>query len=143
VKELARTPGVELHPDLADLRPEVSRRQVAVLPFVTGGGIKNKLLEAAALGMPIACTRWALSGTKGKAAVQVCRSAHEWAESLARLWATEAARRELGEAARKWVTEHHTWDAAAQTAEQSIQQTLERSEQAKVIFGEPGASVPI
>ena len=114
-----------------------------MLPFVTGGGIKNKLLEAAALGMPIACTRWALSGTKGKAAVKVCRSAHEWAETLARLWVNETARQELGEAARKWVTEHHTWEAAAQTAELGIQQTLERGEQAKVVFGEPGASLPI
>jgi polysaccharide biosynthesis protein PslH len=125
------------------LRPEVSRRQVAVLPFVTGGGIKNKLLEAAAMGMPIACTQWALSGTKGKASVQVCRSAEDWAESLARLWASETARQELGEAARKWVTEHHTWDAAALTAELGIQQTLERIEQAKIVLGEPGASVPI
>jgi len=143
VKELARTSGVELHSNLPDLRPEVSRRQVAVLPFVTGGGIKNKLLEAAALGLPIVCTRWALSGTKGKAAVQVCRSPADWAESLARLWASPTARKELGSAARQWVTEHHTWDAAAATAELGIRQTMERCPpriSVKDVFGEPGAT---
>jgi glycosyltransferase involved in cell wall biosynthesis len=143
VKELAGKPGVELHQDINDLRPEVTRRQIAILPFVTGGGIKNKLLEAAALGMPIVCTQWALSGTKGKAAVQVCRSPREWAESLARLWSNPIARQALGAAARQWVTEHHTWEAVAHTAELGIQQTLERGEPrewAKDFFGEPGAS---
>lgn len=124
VKELAQAPGVELHPDLPDLRSEVTRRQVVILPFVTGGGIKNKLLEAAALGMPIVCTRWALSGTKGQPAVQVCRSATGWAESLARLWSSPKARQELGAAARRWVTRHHTWDAVAHIAESGIQRTM-------------------
>jgi glycosyltransferase involved in cell wall biosynthesis len=124
VKELAKAPGVELHSDLPDLRAEVTRRQAVVLPFITGGGIKNKLLEAAALGMPIVCTRWALSGTKGVPAVQVCHSPGEWAGALAKLWADADTRRELGAAARRWVTTHHTWDSAAATAEAGIRQML-------------------
>jgi glycosyltransferase involved in cell wall biosynthesis len=128
VKELSQAPGVELHPDLADLRPEVTRRQIAVLPFVTGGGIKNKLLEAAALGMPIVCTQRALSGTKGQAAAQVCHSPATWAESLAQLWTNPTARRDLGSAARRWVTEHHTWAAVARVAEMGIQSTMELKE---------------
>jgi polysaccharide biosynthesis protein PslH len=126
VRELSKLPGIELFPDIPDLRQEVARRQVVVLPFVTGGGIKNKLLEAAALGMPIVCTRWSLSGTKGQAAVQICRSPAEWAESLARLWHDPVERGELGAAAREWVTRHHTWEAAAQTAESGIIRSIER-----------------
>lgn len=126
VRELTRAPGVELHPDLPDLRAEVTRRQVVVLPFVTGGGIKNKLLEAAALGMPIACTRWALSGAKGRPAVRVCGSAGGWAEALGGLWTDPATRRDLGAAARRWVTTHHTWDAAARVAEAGLERSLTR-----------------
>jgi glycosyltransferase involved in cell wall biosynthesis len=124
VLELARTPGVEVHADLPDLRGEVVRRRAVVLPFVTGGGIKNKLLEAAAMGMPIACTRWALSGTRGKPAVMVCRRPVEWAEALERLWSDDDARQALGDSARRWVMEHHTWDAAARTGEAGILRTL-------------------
>ncbi len=126
VKELAKAPGVELQPDLPDLRAEVRRRQAVVLPFVSGGGIKNKLLEAAALGMPVVCTRRALSGTKGRPAVWVCRTAAGWAETLQRLWADPVARRNLGAAARRWVMTYHTWDAAARTAEAAIRRTLDR-----------------
>jgi glycosyltransferase involved in cell wall biosynthesis len=126
VRALAQRPGVDLHADLPDLRAEVSRRQVVVLPFVTGGGIKNKLLEAAALAMPIVCTPWALSGTKGEAAVRVCRSAFEWADALAQLWSSPGMRQELGTAARRWVALHHTWEAAARTAALGIQRTMSK-----------------
>jgi glycosyltransferase involved in cell wall biosynthesis len=125
VRELvAKASGVELHPDLPDLRGEVTRRQVVVLPFVTGGGIKNKLLEAAAMGMPVVCTRWALSGTKGRPPVRVARRPREWAAALGELWANAAVRSELGSAARRWVTGHHTWDAAAVAAEAGLLDSL-------------------
>jgi glycosyltransferase involved in cell wall biosynthesis len=127
VRELARAPGVELHPDLPDIRAEVARRQVVVLPFVSGGGIKNKLLEAAALGMPVVCTRRALSGAKGRPPVRVATRPREWAVTLAALWADPAARRALGSAARRWVVEHHTWDAAARAAEAGLRRTMERA----------------
>ena len=117
VRELVQLPGVELHPDLPDLRSEVARRQVVVLPFISGGGIKNKLLEAAAMGLPIVCTRKALSGTKGKPAVRVANNPREWAAALGELWSNPTARIELGSAARQWVMANHTWEAAAMTAE--------------------------
>ena len=120
VRELLNAPGVELHPDLPDLRAEVARRPAVVLPFVSGGGIKNKLLEAAALGMPVVCTRRALSGAKGRPPVLVARTPAEWAAALGWLWADAATRRELGARARRWVTDHHTWEAAARRAETAL-----------------------
>ena len=124
VRELARGDGVELHPDRPDLRGEVTRREVVVLPFVSGGGIKNKLLEAAALGMPVVCTRRALSGTRGRPPVRLANTPREWAAALAALWSDPAARQALGLAARRWVVSHHTWDAAARTAEAGLLRSL-------------------
>ena len=92
VRRLAESGGASLHADLPDLRGEVRRRQAVVLPFVSGGGIKNKLLEAAAMGLPVVCTRWALSGTKGRRRWRVARTPREWADALARLWSDAAAR---------------------------------------------------
>ncbi len=50
VRSLEKAGGVRIVPDLPDLRDEIAAHQVVVLPFVSGGGIKNKLLEAAAHG---------------------------------------------------------------------------------------------
>lgn len=124
VRKLAETHGVDIHPDLPDIRGEVRRRQVVVLPFVSGGGIKNKLLEAASMGLPIVCTRWALSGVKGQPPMVIPRSPGEWANELAKLWQNTDARSKLGLAAREWVTRHHTWDAAAAVAEVGIRRSM-------------------
>src|SRR5262249_27140141 len=45
VLDVTKIDGVSLAADLADLRPTVRRHEVAVLPFVSGRGVKNKLLE--------------------------------------------------------------------------------------------------
>lgn len=116
IRALAGSNGIELGADLPDLRAAVRSHEVAVLPFVSGGGIKNKLLEAAALGMPILASPKALNGLKGTPPFPVLRSPAEWADRLARLWRDRTERERLGHVAREWVTEHHTWDSAARTA---------------------------
>jgi glycosyltransferase involved in cell wall biosynthesis len=72
------TSGVRLVPNLPDLRQEICCRRIAVLPFVSGRGIKNKLLEAAAMGRAIVCTPDALTGTIGNPPVRVSAYQSEW-----------------------------------------------------------------
>jgi polysaccharide biosynthesis protein PslH len=125
---LGRIPGVHVKPNVPDLRPEVVQHALVVLPFVSGGGIKNKLLEAAALGMPIVCSPRATVGLKGAPPVRVARSVPDWVSALVELWTREDARRDLGAAARTWVVREHTWAAAATLALSGIAETLRRRE---------------
>ncbi len=115
-RALARVPGVEMRPDLDDIRPEVAHHAVVALPFVSGGGIKNKLLEAAAMGKAIVCTRRTLTALNGEPPVLVPSSATAWAQALIDLWSDDGRRRQLGAMAREWVAREHTWDAAARLA---------------------------
>jgi len=118
VRELAKVPGVELHPDLPDLRAEVRRRQAVVLPFVSGGGIKNKLLEGAAMGRPIVCTPRAAMDLRSAGSLpleRVTRPA-EWVDRIVAMWGDAARRQELGRAAREWVSEYYSWAAPARNA---------------------------
>ncbi len=107
--------GIEVVPDLPDLRAEIARHQVVVLPFVSGGGIKNKLLEASSMAKAIVGSPVAVNGLRGEGPIPlvVARSAEDWAEALDGLWGDAERRRELGDQARRWVLEHHTWEAAA------------------------------
>lgn len=116
--------GVELTPDLPDIRPAVQRHQVVVLPFVSGGGIKNKLLEAAALGMPVLCSGRVLEGLTGTPPFDRTGGPGAWAARLTALWRDPEERRKLGRAARAWVVEHHTWDAAAAVAARGLAESL-------------------
>jgi glycosyltransferase involved in cell wall biosynthesis len=118
VKALHGRDGLEVMADVPDLRDEVCRRAVVVLPFVSGGGIKNKLLEAAALGRPIVCSRRALDGLQdgSRAALLEAGSPAAWIEVLGELWRDPARRRTAGSRARAWVTASHTWEAVARRA---------------------------
>jgi glycosyltransferase involved in cell wall biosynthesis len=118
VRALTGRDGIELVADLPDLRDEVARHAVVVLPFVSGGGIKNKLLEAAAMGKAIVGSPRACGGLRldGVRPLCVARSPAEWTRELVRLWGDAGERARLGLTARSWVVEQHTWEAAARAA---------------------------
>lgn len=125
VEELVNShPGIELIPDQPDIREAISRRQVVVLPFTSGGGIKNKLLEAAALGKAIVCTPWTVNELAAGQSVIQAKTAREWISSLISLWDNPAQRKQLGQAARAWVMKEHTWQAVAHKAIQGIEASL-------------------
>ena len=108
-------------PDLPDIRADIRSHEVAVLPFVSGGGIKNKLLEAAAMAMPIVCTPRTMEALAGNGAVRVASSARRFAVEIVGLFRDAGTRTKLGENAREWVKTDHTWASAARTAEAGLE----------------------
>jgi glycosyltransferase involved in cell wall biosynthesis len=129
VEKFASQDGVELIANLPDLRTEVARHQVVVLPFVSGCGIKNKLLEAASMGKAIVCSAVACGGLRSKVNMPfvVVRDPDQWAAALVGLWRDADRRRCLGKEARHWVLEHHSWQTAAQEAEAGVRQSLQEA----------------
>jgi glycosyltransferase involved in cell wall biosynthesis len=126
VRALAGRDGVELVPDLPDLREEVAGHQVVVLPFVSGGGIKNKLLEAASMARPLICSAVACGGLQvgGRSPFLRARDPGQWRDGLLTLWARADLRQRLGAAARQWVLDHHSWQAAARAAAAGLERSL-------------------
>ncbi len=118
VKALANRDGVMMIPDLPDLRDEIARHAVVVLPFVSGGGIKNKVLEAASLARPVVGSSTALNGLRQREKVPiVCvKTSERWAHAILDLWSDDAKRHTLGQKAREWVIQYHSWELAAQQA---------------------------
>jgi glycosyltransferase involved in cell wall biosynthesis len=127
IMALGGVDGIEVVADLPDIRLEIARHQVVVLPFVSGGGIKNKLLEAASMAKAIVCSPVAVNGLRGpgQTPLMVARSAEDWAEALGRLWGDPDRRRELGDQARRRVLEHQTWEAAAKAVASRLAGPLE------------------
>lgn len=126
IRRLDDSHGIRVLADVPDLREHVGRQAVVVLPFVSGGGIKNKLLEAASMGKTILCSPRACLGLRadGPLPLLQARTPGEWKRALLALWADDERRRMLGAAARRWVTEHHSWTAAAQSAVAGLERSL-------------------
>jgi glycosyltransferase involved in cell wall biosynthesis len=127
VLALANCDGVQLIADLPDLRQEIARHAVVVLPFVSGGGIKNKLLEAASMGRPIVCSRRAAEGLRylNQPPFRIAHNPNDWVANLLQLWDDKAQRNDLGTTARNWVLQQHTWEAAAQLAAAGLERSLQ------------------
>ncbi len=108
--------GISLAANLRDLRGTARRHAVAMLPFVSGAGIKNKLLEAAALGLPIVATPMTARGLRGDPPLVIAASPQDLAAALVTLWQDAPRRQQLGQAAREWVVRNHSWLETAREA---------------------------
>jgi glycosyltransferase involved in cell wall biosynthesis len=128
VKRLVSQPGISLQANLRDLRSTARRHALAVLPFVSGAGIKNKLLEAAAMGMPIVGTPMAAKGLRGSPPIAVGETPDQLAEAIVTLWADRERRTRLGVEARAWVLEHHAWSETARHAMAALEAQVSASQ---------------
>ena len=119
VMQLTSIPGISVSADVPNIRESVGNHQVVVLPFQSGGGVKNKLLEAASMAKPILCSRRACNGLNlsGEMPLRVAsNNPQHWLRELLALWADQHTRLSIGNAARDWVVAHHSWNAAAEKA---------------------------
>jgi len=102
-QEFARIPGIRFTGTLADLRPEICKAAVCVVPLRIGSGTRLKILEAAALGKAIVSTRIGAEGLEfvdGEEIV-LADAPSEFAEAVASLLADRDRRGRMGQAARK------------------------------------------
>ena len=95
-----------------DLYSEMSKYQLFLAPIVSGTGIKTKVLEAMALGLPVLSTPEGVKGMKVSSGKEcyVAGSPGEFARLMAHIDASpeEAARVGLG--ARRYVQENFSFD---------------------------------
>ena len=118
VKQLKAVRGVQITGEVEDIRPFAHEAAVTVLPMRCGRGIKNKLLEAAALGRPIVTSPHAIRGlnwNKATPPFATATSAASWIETVWHLWHDPAARGRYQRDARRWVEQDHDWASSALT----------------------------
>jgi polysaccharide biosynthesis protein PslH len=110
---------VEVTGAVPDVRPLLAEAAVVACTLRAGTGIKNKLLEAAALGLPIVATTAALGDVElvDEQHLLVRDDADSIAIAIAELLSTAARRAKLGAAARSAVVGRWTWSQAANTFE--------------------------
>ncbi|MEJ0017109.1 MAG: glycosyltransferase family 4 protein [Acetobacteraceae bacterium] len=115
VLALAGHSGVEIVPDVPDMRQEIGRGWVSIAPMRSGVGIKNKVLEAWACGRPVVLTRLATNGlvVPPDHAGLVADDAGAMAAAVVALFHDAARRAHLGASARANVAAHFTWAGSA------------------------------
>lgn len=123
VKLSQRMPHVTVVGFLPDLKMEMARRTLYVCPLRIGTGIKLKLLEAMACGMPIVASPTSVEGmlVEDGRHLLIGRSAQDFANKVLEALASSELRTRLGTEALRLVREHYTWASIGRTLEQLYQ----------------------
>ena len=114
-----------------DIRPFLWKAGICVFPLRKGGGFRNKIAEAMAMGKPVITTT---TGAEGLEAVPgkhflIADRPKEFAGSIIELLKDQQLMDNLGDSARKFVVENYSWENVAGQFE-SLYRTL--IEQGKV-----------
>jgi len=142
VVSLGRLPGIEFVGEVEAIGPHAQAAAATLLPMRCGGGIKNKLLEAAAMGLPILASAKAVKGLTWPShvtPVMLCKDPDDWVHQIERVWFDGILNQQLREDAREWVTDRHTWPAAASALTDWLQ-TMTTLESPDLTF--PGSIAP-
>jgi len=105
-----------------DVRPYLDRASVFVCPMRKGAGIKNKILQAWAMGKPVVCTSIALAGLHANPEenVIVADNSDHFAAQVVRLLKDESLRKAVGERAKRTVRDRYSWRQQAELLEATV-----------------------
>lgn len=97
-----------------DVRPYLRRAAVSICPMRLGAGVKNKVLEAMAVGTPVVTTPIGAAGIEMQNGVHgfIAEAPGDFARSVGRLLAAPELRRQMAEKARRLVEQRYGWENA-------------------------------
>jgi glycosyltransferase involved in cell wall biosynthesis len=115
LKQAAEAPGVELHADLPDVRPQLTLCGMMVVPLRIGGGSRLKILEALASSTPVVSTRVGAEGLELEPEnhLTVVEDVDDLPKAIIQAVREPAAMQSQAERGREAVLSRYGWDALA------------------------------
>ncbi|MFQ5802354.1 MAG: glycosyltransferase family 4 protein [Candidatus Methylomirabilales bacterium] len=127
LKRLAQEDGrVNVTGYVDDMRAYLWRANVIVSPLWIGTGIKNRVLEAMAMGKPVVATPVSVEGMQVEDGVDVlvAKDAAECANAIVRLCRERMFAESVGQNARRTVVRSYSWRASAEGLLEIIRTTV-------------------
>ncbi|MBK5295255.1 MAG: glycosyltransferase, partial [Acidobacteriia bacterium] len=114
-REFAGMADVVFTGTVPDMRAEIAKAQVCVVPLRIGSGTRLKILEAAAISKPIVSTSLGAEGLEFRngSEILIADDAQSFAHATAALLRDPARRAQFGAAARRRVQERYSLAALA------------------------------
>lgn len=107
--------GVVVKANVSDVFSILRQSQVSIAPMRSGVGVKNKVLEAWACGVPVVLTPLAINGLVVPPGHErlIHLTARNLAQAVIEMFQGSGEARRLGARARQHVSEHYTWSISA------------------------------
>jgi glycosyltransferase involved in cell wall biosynthesis len=123
IQRLAEDNRIQVTGYVDDLRPYLAQATVAVCSVPYAVGVQFKVLEAMAMGTPVVCTLASFSGLQAQEEdeILVADGPKTFAAHVLRVISDQALRERLQVAGRRYVENHHSWEAGARRLEKVYQ----------------------
>lgn len=115
----AHVRDVKLRGHVPDMRPHLAQASVYVAPLRLGSGVKNRVLEAMAMGKPVVATPLGIRGLQAQPGrdVLIATTEEEFANTVVGLLRDSDWRQRVGQAAREAIVAYHSWTAVCDRVE--------------------------
>lgn len=125
VKKLGRG-NIVVTGEVPDIRPYLEESAVFVAPFRIGTGLKHKILEAMAMGLPVVATPLGANGLDIEAGknIMLAGNPEEFARSIIALLNDKTLRKTVVKGAQELVAERYNWDRVGQMMESVLEEVL-------------------
>lgn len=121
--------AIEVTGRVPDVRPYLAQATVFACPLRVGAGIKNKVLEALAMGIPTVASPLSLDGIAVTVGEDVIRAGLDhFVEALLGLLNNPALQRQLSQAGPRKIQTQYSWASVADRYEALYRRTLEQEE---------------
>jgi len=126
---VAQVRDVTLWGYVPDLRPHLARASVYVAPLRLGSGVKNRVLEAMAMGRPVVTTPLGILGLRVQPGLHVLTATTEdaFADAVVELLGNRERRQQIGHAAREAIVAHHSWTTIGDSVESMLNEFVLRT----------------
>lgn len=110
--EMIKYSNVEVTGEVDDIRKYVQECSVAVAPLTYGSGIKTKILETMAMGIPVVTNSIGIEGisVKNYRDIIVEDSYDKYADAIVRLIRDEYLRNQIIKNGQKFILKKHVWE---------------------------------
>lgn len=126
IKRVTQSRGVEMHADVADVRPYLGESGVMTVPLRIGGGSRLKILEALACGLPVVSTKVGAEGLLLKPGEDFVQAEEdEMASALVHAIRNPREMLAKAEHARRLVLDAYDWSVLARKLEAVWEKSLQ------------------
>ncbi|MEP6618891.1 MAG: glycosyltransferase [bacterium] len=128
VRALDAIERVDVSGTVPDTRPYYAQAAVAIVPLMTGGGTRLKILEAMAAGVPVVSSSIGAEGLHLAAGedILIADSDEEWCAAIRKLLTDTPFARRMAVRGREHVARHYDWDIAGAALYATYEKLLAR-----------------
>lgn len=126
IQKLSENPNITVTGSVDDVRTYLTKGSIFITPMISGTGIKNKILEAMSMELPVVSTSIGISGINSENHIHylLADTPEEFKLKIIQLVSDKKLRDELGISARLFVEKNYSWKVSMHKFDEIIKKLI-------------------